>query len=75
MGLPCPPLRGVASIPWSAWLTPEGGNPANRDTILNMDPPELRNAVVQLLTVIDDSDDMDVVVTVADDGTVVVEAA
>lgn len=52
-----------------------GGNPANRDTIQNMDAPELRNAVVQLLTVIDDSDDMDVVVTVADDGTVVVEAA
>jgi hypothetical protein len=34
----------------------------------------LRNAVVELLTIIDDSDDLDVVVTVADDGTVTVAA-
>jgi hypothetical protein len=52
-----------------------GGNPDNRDTVQNMDAPELRNAVIELLTIIDDSDDMDVVVTVSDDGTVVVEAA
>ena len=30
--------------------------------------PELRNAVIELLTIIDDSDDMDVVVTISDDG-------
>jgi hypothetical protein len=52
-----------------------GGNPDNRGTIENMDAPELRNAVIELLTIIDDSDGMDVVVTVSDDGTVVVEAA
>ena len=52
-----------------------GGNPENRETVQNMDAPELRNAVIELLTIIDDSDDMDVVVTVSDDGTVVVEAA
>jgi hypothetical protein len=39
-----------------------------------MDAPELRNAVVELLTIIDDSEDLDVVITVADDGTVTVEA-
>lgn len=52
-----------------------GGNPDNRETVENMDAPELRNAVIELLTIIDDSDDMDVVVTISDDGTVVVEAA
>jgi hypothetical protein len=52
-----------------------GGNPDNRETVQNMDAPELRNAVIELLTIIDDSDDIDVVVTVSDDGTVVVEAA
>jgi hypothetical protein len=52
-----------------------GGNPDNRETVQNMGEPELRNAVIELLTVIDDSDDMDVVVTISDDGTVVVEAA
>ena len=52
-----------------------GGNPDNRETVQNMDAPELRTAVIELLTIIDDSDDMDVVVTVSDDGTVVVEAA
>lgn len=52
-----------------------GGNPDNRETIQNLDAPELRTAVVELLTIIDDSDDLNVVVTVADDGTVVVEAA
>jgi hypothetical protein len=52
-----------------------GGNPDNRETVENMGEPELRNAVIELLTVIDDSDDMDVVVTISDDGTVVVEAA
>jgi hypothetical protein len=52
-----------------------GGNPDNRETVQNMDAPELRNAVIELLTIIDDSDDIDVVVTISDDGTVVVEAA
>jgi hypothetical protein len=52
-----------------------GGNPDNRETVQNMGEPGLRNAVIELLTVIDDSDDMDVVVTISDDGTVVVEAA
>jgi hypothetical protein len=52
-----------------------GGDPDNTATIQNMDAPELRNAVVELLTIIDDSDDLDVVVTVADDGTVTVAAA
>lgn len=52
-----------------------GGNPDNRETVQNMDAPELRTAVIELLTIIDDSDDMDVVVTISDDGTVVVEAA
>jgi hypothetical protein len=52
-----------------------GGNPENRETVQNMGEPELRNAVIELLTVIDDSDDLDVVVTISDDGTVVVEAA
>jgi hypothetical protein len=52
-----------------------GGNPDNRETVQSMDAPELRNAVIELLTIIDDSDDMDVVVTISDDGTVVVEAA
>ena len=52
-----------------------GGNPDNRETIQNLDAPELRTAVVELLTIIDDSDDLNVVVTVADDGTVVVAAA
>ena len=52
-----------------------GGNPDNRETVQNMDAPELRTAVIELLTVIDDSDDLDVVVTISDDGTVVVEAA
>jgi hypothetical protein len=52
-----------------------GGNPDNRETVQNMDAPELRAAVIELLTIIDDSDDMDVVVTITDDGTVVVEAA
>ncbi|BBZ47232.1 hypothetical protein [Mycobacterium parmense] len=52
-----------------------GGNPDNRETVQNMDAPELRNAVIELLTIIDDSDEMDVVVTISDDGTVVVEAA
>ena len=52
-----------------------GGNPDNRETVQNMDAPELRTAVIELLTIIDDSDDLDVVVTVSDDGTVVVEAA
>ena len=52
-----------------------GGNPDNRETVQNMDAPELRNAVIELLTIIDDSDDLDVVVTISDDGTVVVEAA
>lgn len=51
-----------------------GGNPDNRETIQNLDAPELRTAVVELLTIIDDSDDLNVVVTVADDGTVLVEA-
>lgn len=52
-----------------------GGNPDNRETVQNMEAPELRNAVIELLTIIDDSDDMDVVVTISDDGTVVIEAA
>jgi hypothetical protein len=52
-----------------------GGNPDNRETIQNLDAPELRTAVVELLTIIDDSDDLNVVVTVADDGTVLVEAS
>ena len=52
-----------------------GGNPENRETVQNMDAPELRTAVIELLTIIDDSDDMDVVVTISDDGTVIVEAA
>jgi hypothetical protein len=52
-----------------------GGNPDNRETIQNLGAPELRTAVVELLTIIDDSDDLNVVVTVADDGTVLVEAA
>lgn len=52
-----------------------GGNPDNRETVQNMGAPELRNAVIELLMIIDDSDDMDVVVTISDDGTVVVEAA
>ena len=52
-----------------------GGNPDNRETVQNMGAPELRNAVIELLTIIDDSDGMDVVVTISDDGTVVVEAA
>jgi hypothetical protein len=56
-------------------LEAPGGNPDNQATIENMDAPELRNAVVQLLTIIDDSDDLDVVITVADDGTVTVAAA
>jgi hypothetical protein len=50
-----------------------GGNPDNRETVQNMGEPELRTAVIELLTIIDDSDDMDVVVTISDDGTVVVE--
>jgi hypothetical protein len=52
-----------------------GGNPDNRETIQNLGAPELRTAVVELLTIIDDSDELNVVVTVADDGTVLVEAA
>ena len=60
--------------PPSTDSTAPGGNPDNRDTVANMDAPALRNAVVELLTVIDDSDDMDVVVTLSDDGTVLVEA-
>ena len=52
-----------------------GGDPDNTTTIQNMDAPELRNAVVELLTIIDDSDDLDIVVTVADDGTVTVATA
>jgi hypothetical protein len=56
-------------------LQAPGGNPDNRETVQNMDAPELRNAVIELLTIIDDSDDMDVVITISDDGTVVVEAA
>ena len=56
-------------------LPAPGGNPDNRETVQNMDAPELRNAVIELLTIIDDSDEMDVVVTISDDGTVVVEAA
>ncbi|MDT5410201.1 MAG: hypothetical protein QOG14_2421 [Mycobacterium sp.] len=52
-----------------------GGNSDNRETIQNLDAPALRTAVVELLTIIDDSDDLNVVVTVADDGTVLVEAA
>ncbi|MDT5346295.1 MAG: hypothetical protein QOE52_5479, partial [Mycobacterium sp.] len=31
-----------------------GGNPDNRETVQNMDAPELRNAVIELLTIIDD---------------------
>ena len=56
-------------------LPAPGGNPDNRETVQNMDAPELRTAVIELLTIIDDSDDMDVVVTISDDGTVLVEAA
>jgi hypothetical protein len=56
-------------------LQAPGGNPDNRETVQNMGAPELRNAVIELLTIIDDSDDMDVVVTISDDGTVLVEAA
>jgi hypothetical protein len=56
-------------------LPAPGGNPDNRETVQSMDAPELRNAVIELLTIIDDSDAMDVVVTISDDGTVVVEAA
>jgi hypothetical protein len=55
-------------------LAAPGGNPDNQTTIQNMEAPELRNAVVQLLTIIDDSDELDVVVTIADDGTVTVAA-
>jgi hypothetical protein len=56
-------------------LATPGGNPDNQETIQNMDAPELRNAVIELLTIIDDSDDLDVIITVADDGTVTVAAA
>ncbi len=56
-------------------LQAPGGNPDNRETVQNMDAPELRTAVIELLTIIDDSDDLDVVVTISDDGTVLVEAA
>ncbi|WP_142280317.1 hypothetical protein [Mycobacterium paraense] len=56
-------------------LQAPGGNPDNRETVENMGAPELRNAVIELLTIIDDSDDMNVVVTISDDGTVLVEAA
>jgi hypothetical protein len=59
----------------STELAAPGGNPDNQATIQNMDAPELRNAVVELLTIIDDSDELDVVVTIADDGTVTVAAA
>ncbi|BCZ24726.1 hypothetical protein MYSE111917_01110 [Mycobacterium senriense] len=59
----------------SADLQAPGGNPDNRETVQNLGAPELRNAVIELLTIIDDSDDMNVVVTISDDGTVVVEAA
>src|ERR1700722_2547715 len=52
-----------------------GGNPSTGETVQNMHAPELRTDVIELLTIIDDSDDMDVVVTFSDDGTVVVEAA
>jgi hypothetical protein len=52
-----------------------GGNPDNRETVQNMEAPELRDAVIELLTIIDESDDLNVVVTISDDGTVVVEAA
>lgn len=52
-----------------------GGNADNRETVQNLDAPELRTAVIELLTIIDDSDGLDVVVTISDDGTVVVEAA
>ncbi|WP_111512583.1 hypothetical protein [Mycobacterium kyogaense] len=52
-----------------------GGNPDNSETVQNMDAPELRTAVIELLTIIDDSDDLDVIVTISDDGTVLVEAA
>lgn len=56
-------------------LPAPGGNPDNRETVENMDAPELRTAVIELLTIIDDADDMDVVITISDDGTVVVAAA
>jgi hypothetical protein len=59
----------------SSNLPAPGGNPDNRETVQNMGEPELRNAVIELLTIIDDSDDLDVVVTISDDGTVIVEAA
>jgi hypothetical protein len=59
----------------STELRAPGGDPENQATIQTMEAPELRNAVVELLTIIDDSDELDVVVTVADDGTVTVVAA
>jgi hypothetical protein len=59
----------------STELRAPGGDPENQATIQNMEAPELRTAVVELLTIIDDSDELDVVVTVADDGTVTVVAA
>jgi hypothetical protein len=59
----------------STELRAPGGDPENQATIQTMEAPELRNAVVELLTIIDDSDALDVVVTVADDGTVTVVAA
>jgi hypothetical protein len=55
-------------------LQTPGGNPDNQATIENMEAPELRNAVVELLTIVDDSDDLDVVITINDDGTVTVAA-
>ena len=51
------------------------GNLDNRKTVESMGAPELRTAVLELLTIIDESGDLDVVVTVSQDGTVVVEAA
>src|ERR1700727_1259976 len=50
-----------------------GGNPDNRETVQNMGAPELRNAVIELLTIISDSDDLDVVVPISHDGTVGVD--
>jgi len=70
---PKPPPTPKTQAP-QTYRRPEATQ-TNRETVQSMDAPEHGNAVIELLTIIDDSDDMDVVVTISDDGTVVVEAA
>lgn len=67
--------RTDADVPSTDPPDAPGGNPDNRETVDSMDAPELRNAVIELLTIIDTADEMDVIVTVSDDGTIIVEAA